>query len=98
MKLAPLSVVIAIIMTLAAPVSVRSQGFFTVSAKDGHYYFEIPDSLYGREMMVITRLKRAPFGITTEGQEYGGEKVNEQVWKWQRHASQVFIWVHDYSI
>jgi len=73
-------------------------GLFTEYSKDGHYYFEIPDSLYGREIMVITRLKKAPYGLSTEGEQYGGQKLNEQVWKFERHAEEVFIRVHDYSI
>jgi len=78
--------------------AVTQDGLFAVYTNGGHYYFEIPDSLYGREIMVITRLKKAPFGLTVDVEQYGGQKTNEQVWKLERHAGQIFIRVHNYAI
>jgi hypothetical protein len=74
------------------------KGLFNTYKVDGKYYYEIPDSLFGREMEVITRLLRTPAGLKTFGQQYGGEAQNDQVWKWERHDKQVFIRVPSYSI
>ena len=74
------------------------KGLFNTYKVDGKYYYEIPDSLFGREMEVITRLLRTPAGLKTFGQQYGGEEENDQVWKWERHDKQVFIRVPGYSI
>ena len=71
---------------------------FSVSKIDNRYYFEIPDSLLGREMTVVTRLKKAPAGIGVDRQQYGGEQENQQVWKWEEHGQQIFIRVIDYSL
>ena len=61
------------------------KGLFKVHQIDGKYFYEIPDSLFGREMLVITRYAKTP---TVDG-TYGGEELNEQVWKWQRRDKQV---------
>ena len=68
------------------------KGLFKVHQVDGKYYYEIPDSLFGREMLVVTRYAKTP---TMDG-TYGGEELNEQIWKWQRRDKQVFIRVPSY--
>jgi hypothetical protein len=73
-------------------------GLFNTYKVDGKYYFEIPDSLLEREMLVVTRFVKTPAGLKSFGQQYGGEEVNEQVWKWQRHDKQIFIRVPSYSV
>ncbi len=49
-------------------------GLFTVSQVDAKYYFQIPDSLFNRYMLVVTRYLSTPEGFGT----FGGEKANEQ--------------------
>jgi hypothetical protein len=75
-----------------------NKGLFNTYKVEGKYYFEIPDSLMGREMMVITRLSKTPSGIKVWNQQYGGEEANDQVWKWDRHDKQIFIKVPSYSV
>src|SRR5258708_7745244 len=74
------------------------KGLFNTYKVDGKYYYEIPDSLLGREMLVVTRLAKTPADLKVPGQQYGGESENEQVWKWERHDKQIFIRVPTYSI
>jgi len=73
-------------------------GLFNTYKVDGKYYYEIPDSLINREMLVVTRYVKTPGGLKTFGQQYGGEELNDQVWKWERHDKQIFIRVPSYSI
>ncbi|MFA6248611.1 MAG: zinc-dependent metalloprotease [Mucilaginibacter sp.] len=73
-------------------------GLFNTYKIDGKYYFEIPDSLLSREMLVVTRFVKTPTGLKSFGQQYGGEEVNNQVWKWQRHDKQIFVRVPSYSV
>jgi hypothetical protein len=73
-------------------------GLFNTYKVDGKYYFEIPDSLINREMLVVTRFVKTPTGLKSFGQQYGGEEVNDQVWKWERHDKQVFVRVPSYSV
>jgi hypothetical protein len=56
-----------------------SKGLFTVHKVDDKYYFEIPDSLMGREFMAITRVAKAATDLG-----YGGEQANRQVLRWEK--------------
>jgi hypothetical protein len=76
----------------------RDTGLFNTYKVDGKYYFEIPDSLINREMLVVTRFVKTPAGLKSFGQQYGGEEVNDQVWKWERHDKQIFVRVPSYSV
>ncbi len=49
-------------------------GLFVVSQVDTKYYLQIPDSLFNRYMLVVTRYLSTPEGFG----RFGGEKVNEQ--------------------
>ena len=69
------------------------QGLFTVHALEGKYYYEIPDSLFGREMLAVTRYVKVPAVQGT----YGGEEVNEQVWVWEKKGDKVMIRVPSYT-
>ncbi|MEO6979540.1 MAG: DUF5117 domain-containing protein, partial [Mucilaginibacter sp.] len=73
-------------------------GLFNTYRVEGKYYYEIPDSLLGREMAVITRLAKTPPNVRVPYHQYGGESENEQVWKWERHDKQIFIRVPSYSV
>lgn len=68
------------------------EGLFKVHRLDGKYFYEIPDSLFNREMLVVTRYAKTP---TVDG-TYGGEELNEQIWKWQKRDKQVFIRIPSY--
>ncbi len=44
------------------------------------YYFELPDSLMGRDIMVITRFVKLPVNAGN----YGGEELNEEVVRFEK--------------
>lgn len=73
-------------------------GLFKTHRLDDKWYFEIPDSILNREMLVVTRLAKVPAGVKVGNQQYGGEQLNEQVWQWERRGKQIFIRVPSYSI
>lgn len=49
------------------------KGLFNVHKVGEKYYFEIPDSLFNREILVVTRFIKTPSGAGN----YGGEKISE---------------------
>ncbi len=53
--------------------AVTREGLFTVHRVEGKYYFEIPDSLLGREILAVVRLSK-----TAGGEGYAGEIENQQ--------------------
>lgn len=77
--------------------AITTNGLFKTHKVEDKWYFEIPDSLINREMLVVTRLAKAPVGIKVGNQQYGGEELNEQVWKWERKGKQVYIRVPSYA-
>ena len=69
-----------------------TKGLFTVHKLDDKYFFEIPDTLFGREIMAITRIAKAPTGAG-----YGGELANQQVLRFEKGPeNKVFVRVVSY--
>ncbi len=68
--------------------AVTDEGLFDVHLEDDRQklLFEIPDSLFGREMLIVSRLAR-----TTEGYQYGGSKTNTQAVRWERQGDHVLL-------
>ena len=55
------------------------EGLFHVHEVDGKYYFEIPENIFGRDILAVTRIAKAPTGAG-----YGGEQANEQVIRFEK--------------
>lgn len=72
-------------------------GLFNIYKVDQKYYYEIPDSLLGREMLVVTRFTQTPVALKESRSQYGGEMINNQVWKWEKRDKQIFIRVPSYT-
>ena len=68
-------------------------GLFTVHKIKGNYYFEIPDSLLEREMLMVTRIAKTATGIG-----FGGGKANTQVLRWQRQDDNILLRVVSHDI
>ena len=68
------------------------EGLFTSHRIDDDLFYEIPDSLLGKEMLLVTRIAQ-----TADNIGYGGEKANEQVVRWERRSDKVLLRVAQYS-
>ncbi|HEY4206873.1 MAG TPA: zinc-dependent metalloprotease, partial [Puia sp.] len=62
--------------------AVSQTGLFTVHRIEDKWYFEIPDSILGRDILVSTRYSK-----TAAGGNYGGEQVNLQTIQWEKGPS-----------
>ena len=69
------------------------KGLFTVHEVDNKYFYEIPDSLFNREMLTVTRIAKTASGIG-----FGGGKQNTQVHRWQKKGNKVLLRVVSYDI
>lgn len=69
------------------------EGLFTVHYQDQKYYYEIPDSLFNREMLMVTRIAQTATGIG-----FGGGKQDEQVLRWQKKNDKVLLRVVSHEI
>ncbi len=69
------------------------EGLFTVHALDDNFFYEIPDSLFDREMLMVTRISK-----TASGLGFGGGKLNEQVLRWEKKGKKVILRVVSYNV
>lgn len=56
------------------------KGLFTVHKVEEKYYFEIPEDLFGQEIIAVTRFTKVAGG----GGVYGGEEVNTQTIRFEK--------------
>lgn len=66
--------------------AVSSKGFFTVHKLDDKYFLEIPDSLVGRELLVLNRIAGAPadFRAGRNPIGYAGEVIGRQLFHFSK--------------
>lgn len=68
-------------------------GLFTVHQVEDDYFYEIPDSLFNREMLMVTRIAQTASGIG-----FGGGKQNEQVLRWEKKNKNVLLRVVSHDV
>ncbi|MDO1499701.1 zinc-dependent metalloprotease [Winogradskyella maritima] len=66
--------------------AVTDNGLFDVHKIDEKYFYEIPDSLFEREMLMVTRIAK-----TAAGLGFGGGKLSEQVLRWQKKDKKILL-------
>jgi len=64
----------------------KDEGMFNIYKDDDTYYYEIPDDLLDREMLMVSRIAR-----TADGINYGGMKNNTQVLRWQKRGEKILL-------
>ena len=67
-------------------------GLFRVHQVDEKFYYEIPDSLLNKEMLMVTRIAK-----TTSGLGFGGGKQNTQVVRWVKKRKQILLRIVSYQ-
>ncbi|PWU02610.1 MAG: hypothetical protein C5B52_05160 [Bacteroidetes bacterium] len=55
------------------------EGLFKVHKVEDKYYFELPDSLLGRDILVVNRLSRAAAGMRNFIRGYAGDQIGNNV-------------------
>lgn len=70
-----------------------NKGLFTVHQIDEKYFYEIPDSLFNREMLTVTRISKTASGIG-----WGGGRQNTQMQRWERKNNQILLRVVSHEI
>ena len=69
-----------------------NEGLFTVHKVDDLFFYEIQDSLFDKEMLMVTRISKTASGIG-----FGGGKQNTQVLRWQKKDKKVILRVVSYE-
>jgi hypothetical protein len=74
--------------------AVTRNGFFKVHKVDDKYYFEIPNDILGRDILVVNRLSQ-----TQAGTGYGGDQIGQNVIRFDKGPnSKVFLRTISYSV
>ncbi len=68
------------------------EGLFTLHKVDDKHFYEISDSLFNREMLMVTRISKTATGIG-----FGGGKINTQVLRWEKKPKKVLLRVVSYG-
>ena len=69
------------------------KGLFTVHKIDDQFFYEIQDSLFNKEMLMVTRISK-----TASGLGFGGGKQNTQVLRWQKKGKKVVLRVVSHEV
>ena len=72
------------------------EGLFKVHENDGKFLYEIPKNLFGKEMLLVSRIKEIPSNF---GGHYlnAGSKTNEQVVVWEKFKKKILLKIKSYN-
>jgi|TARA_B110000438_G_scaffold218777_1_gene211674 hypothetical protein len=73
--------------------AITDNGLFDVHKVKDKYYYEINDSLLGREMLMVTRISKTASGIG-----FGGGKQNTQVLRWHKKDQNILLRVVSHNV
>ncbi|WP_419212542.1 zinc-dependent metalloprotease [Maribacter sp. X9] len=73
--------------------AVTDDGLFKVHEVEDKYYYEIPDSLLSKEMLMVSRISKTASGIG-----FGGGKINTQVLRWEKKDKKILLRVVSHDV
>ena len=68
------------------------EGLFNIHEVKDKFYYEIPDTLLGKEMLMVTRIAK-----TANGLGFGGGKQNTQVVRWVKKRNKIILRIVSYE-
>ena len=72
------------------------EGLFKVHQNKNKYLYEIPKTHFGKEMLLVTRIKDIPAGLGG-GYVNAGSKINTQVIVWEKFQDKILLKVKSYN-
>ena len=76
--------------------AISDDGLFKSHKVDDKYYFEIPNTLLNKEMLLVSRIAKLPSGLGG-GYVNAGSSVNEQLIVWEKFQDKVLIKVKSFA-
>ena len=64
--------------------AITRKGLFTVHKIEDKWYFEMGDSLLGRDVLVVNRISKAPANTRAGFFGYAGDEINENVIRFEK--------------
>ncbi len=72
--------------------AVTDDGLFKVHRQDDKHFYEIPDTLLNRDMLMVSRIAKTATNIG-----YGGEELNRQMLRWEKKGSRILLRLISYQ-
>lgn len=69
---------------LIKPGAITRQGIFTVHKVGDKYYFEVPDTLLGRDILIVTRIAQGAAGVRPGYSGYSGDQVGNTIIRFEK--------------
>lgn len=63
---------------------VSSKGFLTIHNKDDKYFFEVPFSLFMKDMLVVSRISKASVDMRNGSWGLSGDQISESVYRFEK--------------
>lgn len=76
--------------------AISDDGLFKSHKVDNKYYFEIPNALLNKEMLLVSRISKLPSGLGG-GYVNAGSSANEQLIVWEKFQDKVLIKVKSFA-
>jgi hypothetical protein len=64
--------------------AVTRKGLFTVHKVDDNYYLEIPDSILGRDLLIVSRIAQGAAGIRPGYSGYAGDQIGSRIIRFEK--------------
>ncbi|MDB4010479.1 zinc-dependent metalloprotease [Polaribacter sp.] len=78
------------------PKTKTDKGLFNVHKNDNKFLYELPKSYFGKEMILVTRIKDIPADLGG-GYVNAGSKINTQVIVWEAFQNKILLKVKSYN-
>ncbi len=64
--------------------AITDAGLFWVHKVEDRYFFEIPDSIFNRDILTVNRISKAAAGMRSQGFGYGGDEIGRNVIRFEK--------------
>ncbi|RXK81199.1 zinc-dependent metalloprotease [Filimonas effusa] len=69
-----------------------AKGYFTVHRKDDKFFFEIPKNIFGRDILIVSRISKASADMRNGSSGYAGDQIGETVYRFEKGpANKLFL-------
>lgn len=69
-----------------------TKGYFTIHQKDDKYFFEIPNNIFGRDILIVSRISKASADMRNGSSGYAGDQIAETVYRFEKGpANKLFL-------
>src|SRR5438128_4926685 len=64
--------------------AVTRKGLFTVHKVEDNYYLEIPDSILGRDLLIVSRIAQGAAGVRPGYSGYAGDQIGSRIIRFEK--------------